>query len=108
MQKSRLEVSRKTRERPGGHWAYTNKFWPRHHRKKLRREQHKITADAVTSFYEDQRLDWEEARILFDDWWWEDFEEEEYDEYYFEIEAEPIYDDWWWGDDEDPLYYELE
>lgn len=81
MQKSRLnpspeyhEISRKTRERPGGHWAYTNKFCARYDHKKSRRQHRKITEAAVASFHEEQRLDMEEALATFDDWWWEDYE----------------------------------
>ena len=70
------EISKDNRDRPGGHqtqfmsgwdgWK-KSKYAKRRQNKKMRREHHRITAEAVREFYEDHELYLQEMASLYDD-----------------------------------------
>ena len=65
MQKAALMISRKNRDRPGGHQCNPYvEFWKKLDRKQARREQTQITAEAVREFYYDS---WSDMHGFYED-----------------------------------------
>lgn len=64
------EISRKNRDRPGGHIP-TRYYrpWKKADKRKARREHVRITAEAVREFYEDRELYLQEMTALYDEFW---------------------------------------